>query len=81
MKRKNAFALIVIALLGGCGARTGLTPKAGQSLPMRPFTAGETLTFDQLLTPDTQANPNRSDEQLKKSEKRRLDEFDLPPTG
>ena len=80
MKR---FAIVVIGaiILAGCGARTNLRPKEGRTLPMKPFTAGEALTANQLLTPDTQAQPNRSDEQLRKSEKRRDDKFDLPPPG
>lgn len=69
------------ALLAGCGARTTLKPTQGKALPVKPFTAGEPLTPDQLLKLDPQAQPNRSDEQLKKSEKRRDDKFDLPPPG
>jgi hypothetical protein len=79
--KKIAFLTLTAVLLASCGARTALTPKAGRSLPMKPFTAGETLTPDQLLTPDAQSRPNRSDEQLKRSEKRRDDKFDLPPPG
>lgn len=80
MKR---LGLIILAgaLLASCGARSSLRPAEGRSLPMRPFTAGEALTPEQLLKTDTQAQPNRSDEQLKKSEKRRDDKFDLPPSG
>jgi hypothetical protein len=38
-------------------------------------------TAEQLMTPDDQARPKRSDELLLKSEKRRDDTFDLPPSG
>ncbi len=77
--------LTLIALLGltvaGCGRRESLAPKAGSSLPVKPEGAEKTPTPDQLMTPATQAKPQRSDEQLKKSEQRREDEFDLPPDG
>jgi hypothetical protein len=76
-----AVAVLAVALISGCGSRTSLKPQEGNALPMKPFTAGEPLTPDQLLKLDPQAQPNRSDEQLKKSEKRRDDKFDLPPPG
>jgi hypothetical protein len=81
MMKRIAVLVFAAVLVTGCGARTGLRPKEGNSLPTKPFTAGETLTPDQLLKLDPQAQPNRSDEQLKKSEKRRDDKFDLPPPG
>ena len=81
MIKRVGMLVLTAALLAGCGARTGLKPQEGKALPQKPFTAGETLTPDQLLKLDPQAQPNRSDEQLKKSEKRRDDKFDLPPPG
>jgi hypothetical protein len=81
MMKRVAVIVLAAALISGCGARTALTPKQGKSLPIKPFTAGEALTPDQLLKLDPQAQPNRSDEQLKRSEKRRDDKFDLPPPG
>jgi hypothetical protein len=81
MIKRFVVAVLAAALISGCGARTGLKPQEGKALPVKPFTAGEPLTPDQLLKPDPQARPNRSDEQLKKSEKRRDDKFDLPPPG
>ena len=81
MIKRFAIAVLAAALISGCGSRTGLRPQEGKALPVKPFTAGESLTPDQLLKLDPQAQPNRSDEQLKKSEKRRDDKFDLPPPG
>jgi PBP1b-binding outer membrane lipoprotein LpoB len=81
MMKRVAVIVLAAALISGCGARTALAPKEGKNLPMKPFTAGEALTPDQLLKLDPQAQPNRSDEQLKRSEKRRDDKFDLPPPG
>ena len=79
----RTFASIIIAALfvSACGARVMLAPKAGQSLPVKPEGAIATPNADQLITPSTQAKPERSDEQLKRSEERRDDKFDLPPPG
>ena len=77
-------ALIPLAIpltlaLGACGASKGLKPAEGQSLPVAPYGATATPTPTDLLTPSTQARPERSDELLRNSERRRTDEFDLPP--
>ncbi len=58
-----------------------LKPKAGTSLPPKPEFAASVPTPDQLMTADDQARPQRNDELLQKSEKRRDDKFDLPPTS
>lgn len=72
--------LVAAVALSGCGARVALTPKAGAELPQKPAMAAKVPTSDQLITADTQARPERSDEQLRRSEKRQEDKFDLPPT-
>ena len=72
--------LAVAVMLSGCGARVALTPEAGTALPQKPATAAKVPTADQLITADTQSRPERSDEQLRRSEKRQDDKFDLPPT-
>ena len=74
------FAAVALVALSGCGASTGLSPAKGASLPVAPFGATATPTPNQLLTPETQARPERSDELLTQSQQRRSDEFDLPPT-
>ncbi len=77
---KKLFALAVLALaLCACGARTNLSPQAGNVMPVKPETASTVPTTEQLMEPDMQARPKRSDEQLKRSEERREDKFDLPP--
>jgi hypothetical protein len=73
--------LILALMLSACGSRVALTPKAGNSLPVKPQTASAVPTPDQLLTPDTQSRPQRNDEQLKRSQERQDDKFDLPPPG
>jgi len=77
MKELAAFTLILA--LAACGGRTALAPKVGSNLPVKPETTATTPTPEQLLTPDVQSRPARSDEQLKRSEERKNDPFDLPP--
>jgi hypothetical protein len=78
---RRILSIVVVTLaLSACGSRTALKPKTGQSLPVKPATANAVPTPEQLMTPDTQAAPKRSDEQLKRSEQRREDKFDLPPS-
>jgi len=78
---KAGWALMGVALaLSACGGRVALKPETGKSLPPKPETASAAPTPDQLLVPDIQSRPKRSDEQLKRSEERRNDKFDLPPS-
>jgi hypothetical protein len=74
---KLAILLATLAL-GGCGA-AGLTPAPGEKLPVAPYGAKATPTPAQLLTPNNQARPDRSEELLTQSQDRRSDEFSLPP--
>ncbi|MBX9795338.1 hypothetical protein [Sphingomonas sp.] len=66
--------------LAACGQNNGLKPQAGQSLPRAPYGATQSPTAAELMRPSPQARPQRSDELLRKSEERRGDEFDLPPS-
>ena len=78
---KTIWAMAGLALvLSGCGGRVALRPPEGKTLPPKPETASAVPTPDQLLTPDIQSRPKRSDEQLKRSEERRNDKFELPPS-
>jgi hypothetical protein len=78
MKKLVSIAVLALAL-SACGARVKLSPQTGAAMPVKPETANTVPTAEQLMTPDTQARPKRSDEQLKRSEERREDKFDLPP--
>jgi hypothetical protein len=78
---KTVTALALILALSACGGRQVLKPKAGASLPPKPEFAATVPTPDALMKADDQARPQRNDELLLKSEKRRDDKFDLPPTG
>ncbi len=79
MIRRIALICSAALVLSACGQRVDLQPKAGKSLPVKPEGAPKVPTPEDLMKPDIQAKPQRSDEQLKKSEERREDEFDLPP--
>jgi hypothetical protein len=81
MMKRMAGAIGIMLSLAACGNRTDLQPKVGQTLPVKPVFAPKTPTVSQLLTPDSQARPQRSDEQLDRSRERRDDKFDLPPAG
>ena len=76
--RKAAILLLPLAL-AACGKAGVLEPEAGKALPPAPYGAVEKPTPPDLLKPPTQARPARSDELLTNSEKRRGDDFDLPP--
>ncbi len=78
MKKLLVITALCVAL-AACGARVNLKPKEGNTLPVKPETAVSVPTPTQLMEPTTQARPKRSDEQLKRSEERREDKFDLPP--
>lgn len=71
--------LILPLLLAGCGAREALAPAPGQPLPPAPYGASATPTPTELLQPRVDARPQRSDDLIESSDKRRSDKFDLPP--
>lgn len=75
------FVLALMLAVSACGGRQVLAPQPGESLPPKPEAAAAVPTPEQLMTPDDQARPQRNDELLIKSEKRRDDKFDLPPKG
>jgi len=74
-----AAALIAASLLTACGQRTGLEPKADQSLPPAPYGAEVQPDAEELLKMETLAAPERSVELRRRSEDREDDPFDLPP--
>lgn len=77
----NRALLSLPLLLAACGSAKGLTPPPGVALPVAPYGAAATPTPAQLVDPTPQQRPQRSDELLHRSDKRRADPFDLPPTG
>ena len=71
--------VVSIALLGGCGRVASLRPAQGEPLPVKPLMASTTPSADKLLTPPANADPERVDELIKRSQPRPVDRFDLPP--
>jgi hypothetical protein len=67
------------ALIAACGKVAPLQPAPGQPLPVKPLLAKTTPTAEQLLTPPTNARPERVDELIRRSQPREPDRFDLPP--
>ncbi len=71
----------LFTLLVACGKAEELKPAPGMTPPPKPASAAIPPTTEQMLTPSSQAQPERVDELLKRSEKREDDRFDLPPPG
>ncbi|RDE07198.1 hypothetical protein [Sphingomonas aracearum] len=78
--RIGGLLLGAAVLLGGCGAARDLKPAPGEQLPVAPRGATATPTAGQLTQPTTQQRPERSDDLIYRSEQRRTDGFDLPPS-
>ncbi len=79
MIRKSACALVVALSLAACGKVGDLEPRTGQSLPPKAYGQTSEQSAEALSTPSVQARPGRSDELLRRSERREEDPFDLPP--
>ncbi len=76
MKRLIWVAALALA---GCGAREELKPAHPENVPVAPYGATATPTPTDLLKPPVQTRPARSDDLIESSDKRRSDQFDLPP--
>lgn len=76
---KRILPLFALALLAACGSRGDLEPPEGKPLPPAPAGARETPKAGDLIEPEPQARPGRSDELLRESKERDDDPFDLPP--
>jgi hypothetical protein len=77
---KNKIVLTVLAVgLSGCGKVGDLEPRSGNSLPPKAYGQKEEQSAAALTRPSVQARPGRTDELLKRSERREDDQFDLPP--
>ncbi len=75
-----AGAAAAMLAVSGCGRVAEFAYDASRRAPPQPVGSTEAMTPQKLIEPGPQARPQRSDEVLRKSEERRSDEFDLPPT-
>ena len=77
----RTFCTIAVTLaLAGCGQVAPLKPPPGRALPVKPLLETETPTVAELLELPPQAKPKRIDEILTRSQPRKADRFDLPPS-
>ena len=76
---KTGVAIVMLLALAACGRKEPLRPPEGHSLPPKPAMAEEAPTTQELLTPGPEARPERNMEQIRRSQEREDDPFDLPP--
>lgn len=80
MKRLSVIITCALALcMAGCGKVGDLEPRTGNDLPPKGYGQTSAQTAEALTTPSVQARPGRTDELLKRSERREDDPFDVPP--
>lgn len=79
-RKTRIIATIILAgILAACGKVGDLEPRTGQSMPPKAYGQKATPSAEALSTPSVQARPGRSDELLRRSERREDDPFDLAP--
>ncbi len=74
-------ALLMLLAVAACGKIGPLQPVTPDRAPPRPNDALVPPTSEQQLKRGPQAEPDRIDDPLRKSEERKGDRFDLPPPG
>lgn len=77
--RTKIVAIIMLTALSACGKVGPLAPKAGQAPPAKTYGQTEVPSSEALVLASEQARPGRSDELMRRSERRTDDPFDLPP--
>ena len=76
---RTAILVGTLALLAACGSRTALKPLPGMTPIPKAADAREPQTPGQLMTPSTQARPDRTVDLRTRSVERQPDPFDAPP--
>lgn len=71
-------ALLLISL-AACGKVGPLEPATGQAPPVKAYGQETVPGSEELMTASVQTRPGRSDELMRRSERRTNDPFDLPP--
>ena len=80
MKTRTKIAgILLLAALSACGKVGPLVPQAGQASPVKAYGQTEVPDSEALLVASEQARPGRSDELMRRSERRTDDPFDRPP--
>ena len=79
MIRKTACLFVAAISLAACGKVGDLEPRTGQGLPPKAYGQTSEQSAEALSTPSVQARPGRSDELLRRSERREDDPFDMAP--
>lgn len=80
MKSLRVLLVVGSALaVTACGKVGDLEPRSGNALPPKAYGQTTEQTAKVLTTPSVQARPGRTDELLKRSERRENDPFDVPP--
>ena len=77
--RIKIVGIFSLAALTACGKVGPLVPQAGQAPPAKAYGQTEIQDSEALLIASEQARPGRSDELMRRSERRTDDPFDLPP--
>jgi hypothetical protein len=78
--RRILFLAGAMLAISACGSREPLRPRSAEQTPVKPAMAATAPTTTQLLTPPPITRPLRQEEGLTRSEERKDDPFDLPPT-
>jgi len=76
---RTLIALTLATLLAACGSQTRLRPAEGMSAVPKAAGADRIETAAELMTPATQAQPDRQADLLIRSTERKDDPFRLPP--
>ncbi len=71
--------ILAFLVLAGCGKFGPLEPRAGATPAPLAYGQSAAVKTDTFTDPSVQARPGRSDELLRRSERRIDDPFDLPP--
>lgn len=80
MKLQRVLLVIGVTLAAtACGKVGDLEPRSGNALPPKAYGQTAEQSGRMLTTPSVQARPGRSDELLKRSERRADDPFDVAP--
>lgn len=80
MTSRQILVVLVLGIcLAGCGKVGDLEPRTGTTLPVKAYGQTTEQSAQALSAPNVQARPGRTDELLKRSERRVDDPFDVPP--